>query len=121
MAKLILDVLAGRQVDHVPIWLMRQAGRYLPEYRKLRKQSGSLLHLCLTPKLATEITLQPIRRFDFDAAILFADILLIPYALGQKLEFRDGDGPVLEKISNEKALADFNFDEKKISAVFETL
>lgn len=81
-----------------PIWFMRQAGRYLPEYRELRKQAGSFLDLCYNPDWASEVTLQPIRRFDLDAAILFADILLIPDALGQTLSFEPGEGPVLDPV-----------------------
>ena len=88
-----------------PIWLMRQAGRYLPEYRKLRAQAGGFLDLCYTPKLAEEVTLQPIRRFGFDASILFADILLIPDALGQKLWFETGEGPRLEPVSSAAGLS----------------
>src|SRR6202051_3945614 len=110
MAKPILDVLAGKKPERVPLWLMRQAGRYLPEYRTLRQQAGNFLDLCLTPKLASEITLQPIKRFDFDAAIIFADILLIPYALGQKLEFREGEGPVLEKLDDGKSITNLAYD-----------
>ena len=83
-----------------PIWLMRQAGRYLPEYRATREQAGGFLDLCYASDLAEEVTLQPIRRFDFDAAILFADILLIPQALGQDLWFETGEGPRLSPISN---------------------
>ena len=79
----LLSVLAGEAIEPPPIWIMRQAGRYLPEYRETRKQAGSFLELCLTPELAAEVTLQPIRRFDFDAAILFSDILVVPHALGQ--------------------------------------
>jgi len=121
MAKPILDVLSGKTPDRVPLWLMRQAGRYLPEYRNLRARAGNFLDLCLTPKWASEITLQPIKRFDFDAAILFADILLIPFALGQKLQFREGEGPVLEKLEDEKSLAKLQFDQKKLQPVFETI
>jgi len=91
----LLEVLARRPQSTPPIWMMRQAGRYLPEYRQIREQAGSFLNLCLTPKLAAEVTLQPIRRFGFDAAIIFADILLIPYALGQTLTFAEGEGPRL--------------------------
>ncbi|MBV9239657.1 MAG: uroporphyrinogen decarboxylase [Xanthobacteraceae bacterium] len=93
--KPLIDVLAGHRVSPPPVWMMRQAGRYLAEYRKVREEAGSFLNLCLNPKLAAEVTLQPVRRFGFDAAILFADILLIPYALGQTLTFVEGEGPRL--------------------------
>ena len=82
-----------------PIWLMRQAGRYLPEYKETKRKAESFLDLCYTPELATEVTLQPIRRFGFDAAILFSDILVVPHALGRKLSFEEGRGPLLEPIS----------------------
>lgn len=118
--KPLLEILSGKETAKVPIWLMRQAGRYLPEYRALRAQAENFLDLCLTPKWAAEITLQPIRRFDFDAAILFADILLIPYALGQKLEFREGEGPVLEPV-DEKNLTQLKFRIENLAPVFETL
>jgi uroporphyrinogen decarboxylase len=121
MGKPMLDVLSGKTPEHMPIWLMRQAGRYLPEYRELRKQAGNFLDLCLTPKRASEITMQPIRRFGFDAAIIFADILLIPYALGQKLEFLEGEGPVLARLEDEKDLLKLRFDENKLMPVYETL
>ena len=95
MAKPLLKALAGETVRPAPFWLMRQAGRYLPEYRKLRAAAGSFLDLCFSPALAAEITLQPVRRFDTDAAILFSDILTIPHAMGQDVRFVEGRGPVL--------------------------
>src|SRR5215469_15775378 len=91
----VLDVLANKTPGRTPIWLMRQAGRYLPEYRALRAKAGSFLDLCFNPALAAEVTLQPVRRFGFDAAILFSDILVVPFALGQKLTFEAGEGPRL--------------------------
>ena len=98
-AKPILSVLQGNAIEPHPVWLMRQAGRYLPEYREIRTKAADFLGLCLTPALAAEITLQPIRRFGFDAAILFADILVVPHALGQKVWFAEGEGPRLEPIT----------------------
>jgi len=95
----VLDVLNGGTVFPPPIWLMRQAGRYLPEYRETRKKAGSFLELCYTPELAAEVTLQPIRRFGFDAAILFSDILVIPDALDRGVRFIEGQGPRMEPIS----------------------
>ena len=92
MTKPILDILAGQTRQPPPIWMMRQAGRYLPEYQETRRRAGSFLQLCFNPKLATEVTLQPVRRFGFDAAILFSDILVIPYALGQTVDFVAGEG-----------------------------
>ena len=96
--KPLLDVLSGRKPERRPIWFMRQAGRYLPEYRKLREQAGSFLELCYRPELAAEVTLQPLRRYDLDAAIVFADILVVPHAMGLKLRFEDGEGPILETV-----------------------
>ena len=86
-SKKLLSVLKGERYDVPPVWLMRQAGRYLPEYKKTRLIAGGFLDLCYNPKLAAEVTLQPLKRFDLDGAILFADILLIPNALGLNLEF----------------------------------
>lgn len=94
----ILDVLNGRTVSPPPIWLMRQAGRYLPEYRETRAKAGSFLDLCYTPELAVEVTLQPIRRYGFDAAILFSDILVIPDALNRNVRFTEGHGPQMDPI-----------------------
>jgi len=96
----LLRVLSGEPVWPPPVWLMRQAGRYLPEYRELRTQAGDFLQLCLNPQLAAEVTLQPIRRYGFDAAILFSDILILPMALGQGLRFAEGEGPRLPPLEN---------------------
>jgi uroporphyrinogen decarboxylase len=94
-SKQLLRVLQGESLSPPPVWLMRQAGRYLPEYRALRESAGGFLPLCMTPELAAEVTLQPIKRFGFDAAILFSDILVVPYAMGQNLWFETGEGPRL--------------------------
>ena len=120
---LFLRALAGEKTSVPPIWLMRQAGRYLPEYRELRTQAGSFLDLCYNPALASEVTLQPIRRFGFDAAILFSDILVIPHALGQKVWFAEGEGPKLEPITDEAGLSaiDAALDLERLAPVFETL
>ena len=99
MSKLLLRALAGETLPTPPIWMMRQAGRYLPEYRATRAQAGDFLSLCYNSDLAAEVTLQPIRRFGFDAAILFADILLLPQALGADLWFETGEGPRLSTIT----------------------
>ncbi|HZS83112.1 MAG TPA: uroporphyrinogen decarboxylase [Stellaceae bacterium] len=103
--KPLLRVLSGERVTPPPVWLMRQAGRYLPEYRALREQAASMLDLCLAPDLAVEATLQPIRRYALDAAILFSDILVVPHALGQPVAFREGEGPVLTPLSSSDQIA----------------
>jgi uroporphyrinogen decarboxylase len=103
--KPLLRVLAGERLRCPPFWLMRQAGRYLPEYRAVRAQAGTFLDLCLTPDLATEVTLQPIRRYGMDGAILFSDILVVPLGLGQAVSFEEGRGPVLEALSDSADLS----------------
>ena len=102
--KKMLKALAGETQDIPPIWMMRQAGRFLPEYRETRAKAGSFLNLCYSPELATEVTLQPIRRFGFDASILFSDILVIPDALGQQVTFKEGVGPLLDPITDTTGL-----------------
>ncbi|MEO1093003.1 MAG: uroporphyrinogen decarboxylase [Pseudomonadota bacterium] len=99
MTKPLLRALAGHRVDPPPAWLMRQAGRYLPEYRAVRAEAGGFLDLCYRPELAAEVTLQPIRRYPLDAAILFSDILVVPQALGRKLWFAENEGPKLEPLT----------------------
>ncbi|HEY1747483.1 MAG TPA: uroporphyrinogen decarboxylase [Xanthobacteraceae bacterium] len=123
MDKPLLRVLAGHCEKIPPIWLMRQAGRYLPEYRELRSKAGSFLELCFNPKLAAEVTLQPIRRFGFDAAILFSDILVIPHALGQHVSFHEGEGPRLDPISDPAALARLHrtIDQQQLEPIYETI
>jgi uroporphyrinogen decarboxylase len=103
--KLLMRALAGEVLPVPPVWMMRQAGRYLPEYRATRAQAGDFLSLCYNSELAAEVTLQPIRRYRFDAAILFADILLLPQALGARLWFATGEGPRLDPIETAAAAA----------------
>jgi uroporphyrinogen decarboxylase len=119
----LLRALSGQTLTSPPIWLMRQAGRYLPEYRKVRSEVGSFLNLCLNPELAAEVTLQPLRRFDLDAAIVFSDILIVPYALGQTVEFLEGEGPRLDPVRNEADLSRFDpaAAPGRFAPVYETL
>ncbi len=119
----LLDTLNGQTGSPPPIWLMRQAGRYLPEYRQVRQKAGGFVDLCLNPELACEVTLQPIRRFGFDAAILFSDILMVPYGLGRRLEFQEGRGPVLDPVESAADLPVFDAEafHARIGNVYETV
>ena len=99
---ILKDCIDNKKTDKVPIWLMRQAGRYLPEFKEIRSKNTNFIKLCLNPQLSKEITLQPIKRFSLDAAIIFSDILIIPFAMGQKVEFEKNFGP---------KLGDLNLDE----------
>lgn len=120
---LFLRALSGEKTTIPPLWLMRQAGRYLPEYREVRSKAGGFLELCYNPAFATEVTLQPIRRFGFDAAILFSDILVVPHALGQKVWFAEGEGPKLEALADAGDLAklDEELNLERLAPVFETV
>jgi uroporphyrinogen decarboxylase len=123
-SKLLLRALSGETLDVPPIWMMRQAGRYLPEYRAARAKAGSFLDLCYNPEFAIEVTMQPIRRYGFDAAILFADILLVPQALGADLTFVQGEGPRLSTITSADDLARLgSVDDihKTLSPIYETV
>ena len=106
-----------------PIWLMRQAGRYLPEYREMRAKAGGFLDLCYTPDFAVEVTIQPIERYGFDAAILFSDILVVPDGLGQDVSFVEGTGPVLEPVRDAEAVSRLSIDGvlAKLAPVYETV
>lgn len=119
----LLKALKGEAFEIPPVWIMRQAGRYLPEYRKLRQKKPSFMEFCLTPDLAIEATLQPLRRFDLDAAIIFSDILVIPEALGQKVSFVAGEGPQLSPIDNDDALKNIatTGDKELFSRVYEAI
>lgn len=121
--KLFIQALDGKSNKIPPLWMMRQAGRYLPEYREIRATVPTFLDFCYSPKLATEATLQPIRRFGFDAAILFSDILVVPDAFGQKVSFEQGEGPRLPPISDAAGLAALKqeIDLEKLSPVFEAI
>ncbi|PPD46532.1 MAG: uroporphyrinogen decarboxylase [Methylocystis sp.] len=120
--KRLISALRGKAHPIPPMWLMRQAGRYLPEYRELRSSAKSFLDFCYTPAMAAEVTLQPIRRFHFDAAILFSDILVVPDAMGQTVSFESGEGPRLDPIETPEGVAKLGaFDADKLSPVFETI
>jgi uroporphyrinogen decarboxylase len=121
--KSFLDVLDGRRQNPPPVWLMRQAGRYLPEYRALRAKAGDFLNLIFTPEHAVEVTLQPVRRFGFDAAILFSDILVIPHALGQSVRFAAGEGPRLEPLAGGEGVKRLagEVDQNVLGPIYETV
>src|SRR3954451_14055613 len=104
-AKPMLRALAGEAVWPPPMWLMRQAGRYLPGYREVRAQAGDFIALCTNPEMAAEVTLQPTRRYGMDGAILFSDILMVPWAMGQPLRFAEGEGPQLQPLRDAAAIA----------------
>jgi len=104
MKDTLWECIKEKKTSYIPIWFMRQAGRYLPEFREIRKKNQNFIKLCLNPDLINEITLQPLNRFDLDAAIIFSDILMIPYGLGQKVEFKKGIGPILEDINFDKII-----------------
>lgn len=122
MKRKMMKVIDGETVFPPPIWMMRQAGRYLPEYRAIRKKAGSFLDLCYSPDLAVEVTLQPIRRFGFDAAILFSDILVIPHVLGRDLRFEEGRGPLMTPI-DVKGIDQLTIDgaANRLQPVYETV
>ncbi|MGB0750206.1 MAG: uroporphyrinogen decarboxylase [Magnetospiraceae bacterium] len=122
-SKRFLRVLNGERLDPPPVWLMRQAGRYLPEYREIRQTAENFLEFCYTPDKATEVTLQPLRRYGFDAAILFSDILVIPDALGQSVAFKQGEGPVLDPIRDRAGVEALTLDRlhDHLAPVYETV
>lgn len=125
MSKIFVDACFGKETPYTPVWMMRQAGRYLPEYMEVRKQAGNFLNLCHNPKLAAEVTLQPVDIVGVDAAILFSDILVVPNEMGMKLDFLTGEGPVFEKpIKNEadlNALLGGEEAASKLTYVYETI
>lgn len=122
MNSLFHETLRNSKISRPPFWLMRQAGRYLPEYREVRQKAGGFLELCYHPEWASEVTVQPIRRYGMDAAIVFADILLIPHAMGQHVWFEQGEGPRLDIIKNHQEVESLNVDiTSRLSSIAQTL
>lgn len=121
MDSLIHRALKGEKLSEIPFWFMRQAGRYLPEYREIRAKAGSFLDLCYNPVLASEVTLQPVKRFDMSAAILFSDILVIPHAMGIKVTFENGEGPKLSVTRDLKSAERLNFNNEHLHPVIEAV
>ncbi len=119
----LINTLRKRKTKKLPIWIMRQAGRYLPEFRKQKKKSKGFINMIYDPKIASDITLQPIKRFGFDAAIIFSDILTIPDSLGQDLTYQEGKGPILKEMSLDQMIANFsiNKNNKKLLLVYEAI
>jgi uroporphyrinogen decarboxylase len=122
MKDTLRECIVGEKTSYIPIWFMRQAGRYLPEFREIRKKNPDFIKLCLNTNLTPEITLQPLKRFELDAAIIFSDILMLPYGLGQKVEFKKNFGPILGKINFKKiqTVGDKEFS-KKLEPVYESI
>ena len=119
----LLKVLKNTKVKYPPIWIMRQAGRYLPEFRRLKKKSNGFMNMVYTPEIASEITLQPIKRFKFDAAIIFSDILIIPDSIGQTLTYNDNKGPALKNFSIDEMIKEFSVgkEKEKLNLVYEAI
>ncbi len=118
----LLNCIIDKKSSQVPVWFMRQAGRYLPEFQKIRKENLDFIKLCLNSNLVANITMQPLNRFDLDAAIIFSDILMIPYGLGQKVEFKKGEGPILEEYDPKKILATKEVDAiKKFKPIYQAI
>lgn len=119
----MIRTIEGNKEERLPIWMMRQAGRHLPEYRELRAKNKSFLDFCYSPAAAAEATLQPVRRYDIDAAIIFSDILVVPHALGQFVDFKEGIGPILSPIRDEESLNGLSFDkfELRLNPVYEAI
>lgn len=119
--KLLVRALKGQQTNRVPFWFMRQAGRFLPEYREVRASTKGFLDLCFTPSKAAEVTLQPLKRFHMDAAILFSDILVVPYALGVDVKFAEGEGPIVEIVDTTDRISKLHYDASKLEPIGETV